>query len=167
MEILSNEANVDIISWLPHGKGFMIFQKKRFASEILPKYFKKSKFTSFTRKLNRWNFTRVTRGPETGAYYHECFQKGNLRLCMQMSCQNPKSQTAQLQLQQQQAQQLSSSTTSALARLGISGGPHMDINSLQAMLPGGDSILFGQMSTGVGDENQLNLQQFEQPLQQQ
>jgi hypothetical protein len=38
----------------------------RFAAETLPRYFsKKSKFTSFTRKLNRWNFTRVTRGPES------------------------------------------------------------------------------------------------------
>merc|ERR1719159_734982 len=75
MEILSNEENADIISWLPHGRGFMIYQKKRFASEIMPKYFKKSKFTSFTRKLNRWSFTRITRGPETGAYYHEFFQR--------------------------------------------------------------------------------------------
>jgi len=90
MEILFNEENSDIISWLPHGRGFMIYQKKRFASEIMPKYFKKSKFTSFTRKLNRWSFTRITRGPETGAYYHEFFQRGNLRLCMQMCCQNSK-----------------------------------------------------------------------------
>ena len=37
------------------------------------------------------NFTRVTRGPETGAYYHPLFQKGNLRLCMQMSCISSKS----------------------------------------------------------------------------
>jgi len=90
MEILSNKENSEIIAWLPHGRGFMIYQKKGFASEIMPKYFKKSKFTSFTRKLNRWSFTRITRGPETGAYYHEFFQRGNLRLCMQMCCQNSK-----------------------------------------------------------------------------
>lgn len=66
MEILSDENNIDIISWLPHGKGFMIRDKKRFAEEVLPKHFKKSKFTSFTRKLNRWSFVRVTRGQETG-----------------------------------------------------------------------------------------------------
>lgn len=66
MEILSDENNIDIITWLPHGKGFTIVDKKRFAEEVLPKNFKKSKFTSFTRKLNRWSFVRVTRGPETG-----------------------------------------------------------------------------------------------------
>ena len=55
MEILSQEKFSDIITWLPHGRGFVILQKKRFANEIMPKYFnKKSKFTSFTRKLNRW-----------------------------------------------------------------------------------------------------------------
>lgn len=48
------------------------------------------KYTSFTRKLNRWGFTRVTRGPETGAYYHKYFQRGDTRLCMQMSCQSGK-----------------------------------------------------------------------------
>lgn len=90
MEILSNEAHHDVIGWLPHGKGFIIYKKKKFAAEILPLYFKQSKFTSFTRKLNRWGFTRVTRGPETGAYYHKFFRKGDLRLCMQMSCQSSK-----------------------------------------------------------------------------
>ena len=55
MEILTQEKYSDIITWLPHGRGFVILQKKRFANEIMPKYFnKKSKFTSFTRKLNRW-----------------------------------------------------------------------------------------------------------------
>ena len=54
MEILSNEEYIDIIHWLPHGKGFIIADKKLFADVVLPKYFKKAKFTSFTRKLNRW-----------------------------------------------------------------------------------------------------------------
>lgn len=90
MEILSNDEHSEIISWLPHGKGFIIYQKKKFAASILPRYFKQSKFTSFTRKLNRWGFTRITRGPETGAYYHKYFVKGNSRLCMQMCCQSVK-----------------------------------------------------------------------------
>lgn len=90
MDILSDEEHSDVISWLPHGKGFIIYKKKKFAVQVMPKYFKQSKFTSFTRKLNRWGFVRVTRGPETGAYYHKLFQRGNLRLCMQMSCQSSK-----------------------------------------------------------------------------
>lgn len=86
MEILSNEDISDIISWLPHGRGFIIYQKKQFAQQVMPKYFKKAKFTSFTRKLNRWSFVRITRGPETGAYYNNFFQRDNHRLCLQMRC---------------------------------------------------------------------------------
>mmetsp|Transcript_22712 Transcript_22712/g.25859 ORF Transcript_22712/g.25859 Transcript_22712/m.25859 type:complete len:296 (+) Transcript_22712:39-926(+) len=89
MKILSTKDYSDIIGWLPHGQGFIIYQKKRFAMEILSKHFKRSKFTSFTRKLNRWKFTRIARGPETGAYYHAFFQRDKPRLSMQMSCQTP------------------------------------------------------------------------------
>ena len=103
MEILNLEQHADIITWLPHGKAFIIYKKKKFAAEVLPVYFKQSKFTSFTRKLNRWGFTRVTRGPETGAYYHKFFQRDDSRLCMQMSCQNVKLQSdQQIAFEQQQ-----------------------------------------------------------------
>jgi len=88
MELLDNQQHSDVVAWLPHGKGFIIYQKKRFAGEILPRYFKQAKFTSFTRKLNRWGFQRVSRGAETGAYFHQYFQRGNPRLCMQMCCQS-------------------------------------------------------------------------------
>mmetsp|Transcript_8531 Transcript_8531/g.13334 ORF Transcript_8531/g.13334 Transcript_8531/m.13334 type:complete len:439 (+) Transcript_8531:157-1473(+) len=88
MKILSNKDYAEIISWLPHGNGFIIYQKRRFATEIMPKYFKKAKFTSFTRKLNRWSFIRITRGPETGAYYNQFFRRGNIPLCSQMRCQS-------------------------------------------------------------------------------
>jgi HSF-type DNA-binding len=87
MEVLDNEQNADIIGWLPHGRAFVIYRKQDFETDVLPKYFyKQSKYSSFTRKLNRWGFVRVTRGPETGAYYHRCFKRGEHRLCMQMSC---------------------------------------------------------------------------------
>eukprot|EP00573_Skeletonema_grethae_P002933 CAMPEP_0201686122 /NCGR_PEP_ID=MMETSP0578-20130828/678_1 /ASSEMBLY_ACC=CAM_ASM_000663 /TAXON_ID=267565 /ORGANISM="Skeletonema grethea, Strain CCMP 1804" /LENGTH=622 /DNA_ID=CAMNT_0048170129 /DNA_START=128 /DNA_END=1996 /DNA_ORIENTATION=- len=88
MTVLDNDQLSDVITWLPHGKGFIILQKKKFATEVMPIYFKHSKFTSFTRKLNRWGFTRVPRGPEAGSYYHKYFQRGNHHLCMQMHCQS-------------------------------------------------------------------------------
>jgi hypothetical protein len=55
MEILDKPEFNTSIMWLSHGKGFMVTNKKRFAADVLPHYFgKQSKFTSFTRKLNRW-----------------------------------------------------------------------------------------------------------------
>ena len=68
MNILSNEKNHDAICWLPHGKAFIIRNRKIFAEKIMPRFFaRKSKYSSFTRKLNRWNFVRVSSGPEIGA----------------------------------------------------------------------------------------------------
>mmetsp|Transcript_9618 Transcript_9618/g.10616 ORF Transcript_9618/g.10616 Transcript_9618/m.10616 type:complete len:222 (-) Transcript_9618:178-843(-) len=89
MAILSTDEYSHIAGWLPHGKGFIIFQKKQFEAEVLPRYFKQSKFTSFTRKLNRWGFYRVSRGNEMGAYYHKLFTRDNPRLCFRMSCDKP------------------------------------------------------------------------------
>lgn len=94
MEILSEPTNVDAITWLPHGKAFIIINRQKFANNVLPKYFRKTKYTSFTRKLNRWNFTRVTRGPELGAYYHEFFQRNSEALCTQMYCKNERAKFA-------------------------------------------------------------------------
>ncbi len=85
-EIVDNPAHSEIVTWLPDGKRWIIVDKKRFASEILPKYFKQSQFTSFTRRLIRWKFKRVSKGTWMGAYHHELFRKDRKYLCMFMSC---------------------------------------------------------------------------------
>lgn len=84
MEVLSNDDHKDTISWLAHGKGFMIFQTKEFVANVMPMYFKQTKFPSFTRKLSRWGFNRVQRGPEVGVYYHDLFNRDKPRLCRHM-----------------------------------------------------------------------------------
>ena len=66
--VISDKESDDIISWLPHGKGFIIHDKNLFGTMILPRYFDGAKFTSFTRRLKRWAFVRVPRGPELGEY---------------------------------------------------------------------------------------------------
>jgi HSF-type DNA-binding len=88
MEILDCEDHADSISWLSHGRGFSIANRATFEVDVLPRYFnKQSKFSSFSRRLNRWGFVRVHAGPESGAYYHPCFKRGDHRLLQQMSCQ--------------------------------------------------------------------------------
>jgi hypothetical protein len=86
LEILETQEHFDILKWLPGGKAFAIMDKKRFASEILPVYLKQAKFTSFTRKLFRWNFVTVPHGPFMGVYYHELFRRDRPDLCKLMSC---------------------------------------------------------------------------------
>lgn len=87
-DILDNPEHKDILKWLPGGKAFIIMDKKRFATEILPVYFKQTQYTSFTRKLSRWKFARVPRGPYLGAYFHKLFRKDHKTLCRLMSCNN-------------------------------------------------------------------------------
>lgn len=88
MAILSDPANLSAIAWLPHGKAFVISNRKKFGNDVLPKYFRGSKPASFIRKLNRWGFKRCTKGPDIGAYYHEFFQRDNENMCVQMYCMN-------------------------------------------------------------------------------
>eukprot|EP00566_Odontella_aurita_P012020 CAMPEP_0113553014 /NCGR_PEP_ID=MMETSP0015_2-20120614/15378_1 /TAXON_ID=2838 /ORGANISM="Odontella" /LENGTH=387 /DNA_ID=CAMNT_0000454037 /DNA_START=98 /DNA_END=1261 /DNA_ORIENTATION=- /assembly_acc=CAM_ASM_000160 len=118
-DILSDECNAACIGWLPHGRGFIINNRKRFAAEVLPKYFKQTKYTSFTRKLNRWDFTRVTRGPEIGAYYHKFFREGEPTLCTQMYCKNERAKFA-AKLQQQQMPEVAIETPEAITPAQVS-----------------------------------------------
>ena len=99
MRILSDQSIVDIITWLPHGRSFVITQPEILAENILPKYFPESstssnkssstavKYPSFTRKLNRWGFRQVTRGPDAGAFHHKFFRRDEPEHCLQMICQ--------------------------------------------------------------------------------
>lgn len=76
----------DIIGWQPHGRAFIVRDIKRFTSEIMPEYFKQTKIASFQRQLNLYGFQRITAGRDKGAYYHECFLKGEkfLSFCYDM-----------------------------------------------------------------------------------
>ena len=66
MEILANDENNDVISWLPHGRSFIIYKKKKFANSILPTYFKATKFTSFTRKRKKNSLLMMMMGQLIG-----------------------------------------------------------------------------------------------------
>ena len=85
-DLLEDPAHADILRWLPGGKAFIILDTKRFTEELLSTHFKQAQYTSFTRRLGRWKFTRVPRGPFLGAYYHKLFRKGHKYLCKFMSC---------------------------------------------------------------------------------
>ena len=55
MGILADPSNQEAISWLPNGQAFVIRDSERFEEIVIPKYFpRKTKYGSFTRKLNRW-----------------------------------------------------------------------------------------------------------------
>ncbi|KAI9910738.1 hypothetical protein PsorP6_010329 [Peronosclerospora sorghi] len=59
-QILSNE-NPAILRWTLDGKAFEIHDMVSMMQHVLPKYFKHSKYTSFQRQLNYFNFRKWTK----------------------------------------------------------------------------------------------------------
>mmetsp|Transcript_34804 Transcript_34804/g.73437 ORF Transcript_34804/g.73437 Transcript_34804/m.73437 type:complete len:289 (-) Transcript_34804:195-1061(-) len=90
LEVLDRSDLDDIIDWMPHGRSFIVKKPKLFTTNVLPRFFKQTKFLSFTRQLNLWGFKRITRGVDAGAYYHELFLRGRPYLAMRMRRQKIK-----------------------------------------------------------------------------
>lgn len=105
--ILADPTVRDIVTWLPHGKSFVVLRPDVFVTQVLPRYFAAEgtnrgvaganetatsiegvhKYPSFTRKLNRWGFRQISRGPDAGSFCHDLFQRDDPSLCRGMVCQ--------------------------------------------------------------------------------
>ena len=92
LEYAEKTNRVDIISWLPSGDAFKIHKPQDFADTIMQQYFNQTKYRSFQRQLNIYNFDRVTdkASNEYGAYAHELFIRGHSDLCVNMTRQKIK-----------------------------------------------------------------------------
>lgn len=90
MEVLDRGDMDNIITWLPHGRAFIVRHAQQLREVVLPRFFKQSKFMSFTRQLNLWGFKRITKGTDAGAYYHELFLRSRPLLSMLMRRQKIK-----------------------------------------------------------------------------
>lgn len=74
-------------AWLPEGKSFVVRNPDEFARQVVPKFFKATKFSSFTRKLYRWGFRQINRGigPDDPVIFgNEFFERDNEALMSQM-----------------------------------------------------------------------------------
>jgi HSF-type DNA-binding len=84
LERLEQDGLAHIVSWQLHGRCFCIHKPKEFTEMILPTYLRQAKLTSFQRQLNLYGFQRLTRGKDTGGYYHELFLRGKGNLTKRM-----------------------------------------------------------------------------------
>lgn len=92
MDILQNRDISDIASWLPNGRAFAIHDRTRFASEVLPVYFKEAKYSSYARRMKRWGFALKIPSKEScddasrskSVYHHPLFLRDAKALCLQM-----------------------------------------------------------------------------------
>lgn len=86
LDKLESQDEDDIISWLPHGRAFLVHCPERFTAELMPRYLlRQTKYSSFQRQLHMYNFQRITTGPDKGAYCHPYFLRGKPGLCGKMT----------------------------------------------------------------------------------
>lgn len=57
-DMVEDPDSNELISWDKDGEHFLIHDRERFEQEILPKYFKHNRFSSFVRQLNIYNFVK-------------------------------------------------------------------------------------------------------------
>ena len=72
-----------LIHWSNDGKAVCISNIKQFSEVVLPQYFKHSKFASFLRQLNMYNFYTTRQEPELREFKNPNFIRDNVNL---MSC---------------------------------------------------------------------------------
>ncbi|GKY94848.1 hypothetical protein MPSEU_000449800 [Mayamaea pseudoterrestris] len=80
----SEQGFEEIISWSPSGRAFKLKDRDRFQYEVMPKYFRMSKISSFRRQLSMYGFTRLFTGLDKGSYKHELFLKDHPELACHM-----------------------------------------------------------------------------------
>uniref|UniRef100_A0A7S2LRW2 HSF-type DNA-binding domain-containing protein n=1 Tax=Leptocylindrus danicus TaxID=163516 RepID=A0A7S2LRW2_9STRA len=95
-EVLERLEYKKVISWLPHGRSFVIHDTHALVSEALPRFFNKAvKYTSFTRQLQLWGFKRVIKSPDAGSYFHQLFLRGKPELAKRMVVRRSKGDSNQ------------------------------------------------------------------------
>jgi len=66
---------MSILQWVPSGEAIRISNLARLESETLPQYFRHSRFQSFVRQLNFYNFRKINGGRTFWVYYHPLFHR--------------------------------------------------------------------------------------------
>ena len=65
LEVVEKEGPANIVSWNEDGRSFTIHNPREFAKTLMPKYFsRQTKYKSFQRQLNLYNFVRSSRGKD-------------------------------------------------------------------------------------------------------
>ena len=71
-----------IISWLPHGRAFMIHDEALFKELIMGNYFHQTTYDSFKRQLYIYGFQKIRKKHiDHGSYFHELFLRNRHEFC--------------------------------------------------------------------------------------
>ena len=86
MSILDREDTKHAICWASDGNSFTIQCPNTFTLQVLPRHFKPTEFSTFTRRLYWWGFKKTaTRSSEKHSFHHELFKRGDYEMCRKIS----------------------------------------------------------------------------------
>lgn len=70
LKMILDKEDANIIDWGDDNSSFEIYDISKFEAEILPKYFKTTKFSSFQRQLNYFKFKKLTKTKTKNCAFH-------------------------------------------------------------------------------------------------
>eukprot|EP00986_Skeletonema_menzelii_P001561 scaffold409_cov143-Skeletonema_menzelii.AAC.10 len=147
--VVSDAATDDCIHWLSCGSRFIISDKKKFAKDVLPRFYGPAKFTSFTRRLKRWSFARVPSGPFMGAYYNPNFRRGEPELAHRVRYNHPSPLSgAGLVVQQQKLAGMKGGNVMMPMNMNMAGMSDNDRTEMFRQMNGGMAPMMGGMNMG-------------------
>lgn len=125
-QLEERSSSSHIVSFLPHGRAFVIHDTEKFATELMPQFFcGQGKWSSFARQLRLYGFLRIHAGPDTGAYYHTLFLRGRPELC---SCMR-RVGAPRGHWQRKQSELSDGKGSSSVASVASSSAPSTDVPS--------------------------------------
>lgn len=75
-----------IVSWQPPSNScFKVLDVDAFVRDVMPRFFKQTKYKSFQRQLNLYGFARIDEGHNKGAYRNAAFLKGRKDLLAKLT----------------------------------------------------------------------------------
>ncbi len=85
LDSAERDCHSHIVSWVNGGTAFKVHDNKAFVNQVMPNYFDQSKYESFRRQLNLYQFKRVAKGDDRGVISHPKLVQGSRHLCKEIT----------------------------------------------------------------------------------